>query len=200
MEAATLKTDKEDLEREVSDHRDRATNEKANADGLRVEVEVCRSALTRSKSDCESEVNELRTKLCEVRVEKESLLKRALERDRANGDVIRTMKHKLVEVESYLSSSEGRNYSKLEGRLAETKLRLVMALSERDEMEMMLREREGTGTDGVRSEWGSECDFGGEEMGDKENQTGGGGGKTFAVYGYENKNERWGKGLSESNR
>ena len=118
----------------------------------------------------------------QVKVDKESVEKRSLERDAANTSVIRTMKHKLVEVESYLCSSEGRSYSKLEGRLAETKLRLVMALSERDEMEMMLREREGTGTEGVRSEWGSECEWGDE----KENRgTGELGGKSFTVYNYE---------------
>ncbi|GMH56662.1 hypothetical protein TrRE_jg12942 [Triparma retinervis] len=179
-EAACLKSDKSDLSKMVVSRDLDLEAERKVTERLNVDLEVCRGTLIAARGKHEEEINELRTIMCGVKMEKEAGEKKALERDRANASVIRAMKHKLVEVESYLCSAEGREYSKLEGRLAETKLRLVMALSERDEMEMELREREGTGTEGVRSEWGSECEWGGEKENNGEER-----GKPFTVYNYE---------------
>lgn len=49
---------------------------------------------------------------------------------------LKIAQHKCIEVESFLSSTPGRNYNKLEGVLAETKLRLALAQAERDELEL----------------------------------------------------------------
>ncbi len=55
---------------------------------------------------------------------------------------------KLIDVESYLSSSSGQHAKRLEAELAETRLRLALAQAERDELEVRC------------SEAGSNCDAG----------------------------------------
>ena len=49
---------------------------------------------------------------------------------------LRISHRKVVEVESFLESDTGRCYNRLEGVLAETKLRLALAQAERDELEL----------------------------------------------------------------
>jgi hypothetical protein len=69
---------------------------------------------------------------------------------------IRELESKLIEIESFMGSDKGRDATKMEAALAETKLRLALAQAERDELEIAVLENSQHGTE-KESDTGSIC-------------------------------------------